>query len=474
MTWPIVVIALILAGGIGYRFHRSWRLEHRKTPPGEEEGGKETHVYVPPSSIIWILLIWLIIFALQFGLPEGLIRFASLLGQGLLVLSVYYLFLLVSMPFFRKHFSARVCATLWLVPAFLMPSLHLFLPAIPFPRLSILVPRSTLSLLFMIWGIGFVLVGGAYLLSDLLFSRWVRRMARPEADEEILALYEKERTELEYQDAVPLLRADVPAPFSMGWIPQRRRLVLPDRAYTPEELSMIFRHELHHLQRCDLDTKVFLCLCRAFGWFNPLVWIATKKAAEDLELSCDEIVTENMDAPSRRAYAALLLDNAAPSQGCTTCLSAAASTLRYRLKGVVERRRRAKGTWLLMACVFGCTLIVGIISINDARGSYASLLKERGNIQFVSDSKYSLGQKWDIPALQAIINNLELEHVASARRDMWTNGRSISFILPDGRADLTEEALVINHYSVPSFFVDCYLLKSPLDWAALEACLIQE
>lgn len=473
MTWPIVVIALLLAGGIGYRFHRSWRLEHRKTPPGEEEGGKKTHVYVPPSSIIWILLIWLIIFALQFGLPEGLIRFASLLGQGVLVLSVYYLFLLVSMPFFRKHFSARVCATLWLVPAFLMPSLHLFLPAIPFPRLSILVPRSTLSLLFMIWGIGFVLVGGAYLLSGLLFSRRVRRMARPEADEEILALYEKERTELEYQDAVPLLRADVPAPFSMGWIPQRRRLVLPDRAYTPEELSMIFRHELHHLQRCDLDTKVFLCLCRAFGWFNPLVWIATKKAAEDLELSCDEIVTENMDATGCRAYAALLLDNAAPSQGCTTCLSAAASTLRYRLKGVVERRRRAKGTWLLMACVFGCTLIVGIISINDARGSYASLLKERGTIQYVSDKQYSLGQKWDIPALQAIINNLELEHVASARRDMLTNDRSISFLLPGGRADLTEEALLVRDYSA-SYFSDTYLLKSPLDWAALEACLIQE
>ena len=101
------------------------------------------------------------------------------------------------------------------------------------------------------------------------------------------------------------------------------------------------------------------------------------------------------------------------------------------------------------------------------------MLKERGNIQFVSDSKYSLGQKWDIPALQAIINNLELEHVASVRRDLLTNDRSIAFLLPDGRADLTEEALLVRDYST-SYFSDCYLLKSPLDWAALEACLIQE
>ena len=59
-----------------------------------------------------------------------------------------------------------------------------------------------------------------------------------------------------------------------------------------------------------------------------------------------------MDEELRRKYAELLLDTAGSSQGFTTCLSAAAETMRYRLKNVITVRKRWPGTVLLSIAMF--------------------------------------------------------------------------------------------------------------------------
>ena len=79
---------------------------------------------------------------------------------------------------------------------------------------------------------------------------------------------------------------------------------------------------------------------QALGWFHPLVWLAVKKAEEDLELSCDEIVLKDADLSTRKKYAELLLSIAGDGRGYTTCLSASAKTLSYRLKATVSARER--------------------------------------------------------------------------------------------------------------------------------------
>ena len=64
-------------------------------------------------------------------------------------------------------------------------------------------------------------------------------------------------------------------------------------------------------------------------WFNPLMWVAMSRSADDLELSCDETVLLEENEDSRRGYARLLLSTAGESQGFTTCLSVSARALRY-------------------------------------------------------------------------------------------------------------------------------------------------
>ena len=295
---------------------------------------------------------------------------------------------------------------------------------------------------------------------------------------ETLALFEAEKAALDYRRPVALLRGPVAAPFSMGRTKRSRCTVLPERDYSPEELSMIFRHELHHLQREDVDTKVFLCLCNALGWFNPLVWIATRKAAEDLERSCDEIVTEQMSETERRAYARLLLDAAAPGRGCTTCLSAAAGTLRYRLKSVMEQRRRALGTLLVMAALFGCVLCFGLVSVSDARGSFPELLLRHTQIESVIDDRdrYTVIHEWDDAALRKALDAVELEHLGGLRHTGTERG-GVTFITPDRKyIHLTQRQLIVFDYRklLPNMTADCYLVRSAVDFDAIRAALHAE
>ena len=474
MIWAQILWGLFLAGLLGFSFHRAWRWEHGAE--GDvlfaEKYGKQTYVFVPPTILFWILLVFLGMFVLRFGAREGLVRFAALTADVLLILCVYYVLLLILLPLLRRWFSARACAVLWLVPAFLSWQANVLLSTLPLPRWTIYIPRRVMSVLIAVWIAGSFTVAEYYLISHLVFRKWVRNHTYVVLDAAVCSLWDRERESLDYRWPVALLRGPVDAPFSMGSTKRSRCTVLPERDYAPEELSMIFRHELHHLQRGDVDTKAFLCLCNALCWFNPLVWIATRKAAEDLERSCDEIVTEDMEETERKAYAHLLLEAAAPGRGCTTCLSAAVGTLRYRLKGVMDRRRRLLGTLLLMAALFGCVMCFGVFSLCDARGSVSELLLSDGTeITYVSNHSHPFGMEWDDAAMRAAIGGIELEHIAGLRNPVL-DGKRITFLLSGGRiATLTERIFIVNGFNHDMNTADCYLVKSAVDFDAIRAAL---
>ena len=473
VTWAQLVWAAVLAGLLGFHFRRTWRWEHG----GDadlifKKYGRETFVFIPPTTLFWILLVITLLLMRSYGARDGLVRAAALAGDMTLILCVYFLLLLALLPLLRKRVSARACAVLWLVPAFLSWQMNALIQALPLSRKTIYVPRDALPVIGTVWLAGFLAVGGTYLISHLRFRAWVKRNATVDLDAAARGIWNREREAMDYKRDVTLLRADVPAPFSMGRTKWSRCTVLPRRAYTPEELTMIFRHELHHLQRCDVDTKVFLCLCNAFCWFNPLVWIATRKAAEDLERSCDEIVAEGMDAAQRKAYAAVLLDAAAPGRGCTTCLSAAAGTLRYRLKSIVTPHVGMRGTLLLMAAMFVCALCFGKVSFSDARGSFTELLLPEGTaVENMVDARggRTVVRECDAAAIRAALDGVELEHIAGLRNPVLEKAR-VTFFLTGGRfATLTEEMLVVKDFRLLwGGTADCYLVRSAVDWDAIE------
>lgn len=354
IEWSVYIYEAALGALlIGFYFRRSWGLEHGVGYSaldklfGRDHTDANTQVYISPLCVPAALLICLIL-TLQYHAPaETLPAFLGYICYFMLMISILYAILLILLPLLRRYFSARSCATLWLLPV-----ISFVWPLYCVPR-SPVSPNAATYCLLVIWAAGFVILFTGCILSHLFLRRTIRRTASAETDPETLHIWQEEMDALGFMTPVRLVRTPaVHAPFSIGHTKKTRMCILPMRAYTERELRLIFRHELHHLRRRDTDSKLFFAFCGCLCWFNPLVHLAIRRAADDLELSCDEIVLEHADAETRNFYADLLLNTAGERRGFTTCLSARAASLRYRLKRITHARKTSEGTVMIMLFMF--------------------------------------------------------------------------------------------------------------------------
>lgn len=281
----------------------------------------------------------------------------TMLFNVFLHIGVFYVVLCLLHPILRKYISARICAALWLIPNYLyimsQDSMELSNPIFVW-----YLPNGVVDILAVIWAAGFVGILGWKVISHFRFRRRILRDAREVEDAAVLEVWHREQRRAGYpKTPYRLVRSsEVSTPLTIGFYKWSIRVVLPERSYTPEELTLIFRHELVHIGRDDAGTKFFLVFCTAMCWFNPLMWWAMERSAEDLELSCDETVLLNAEGKTRKQYAELILTTAGDERGFTTCLSASAKSLRYRLKSIMAPRK--KGMGLLVAGAVFCLLIV--------------------------------------------------------------------------------------------------------------------
>lgn len=470
--------ALFLAGMVAFTFRRAWRWEHGAPMPesilDDKPRTKETVVWVDASFLPLVLLTILVLFAAVGG-REGMERFLALSLDVMVVISIHFVLLMLLLPVLRRYFSARACATLWVLPVFLFWQAHVLLDIAPVPAFVLYIPSHVLEVLFLLWGIGFGVVFGGKCIAHWLFCRRVMAAAGPVEDTEVQELFAHELKALEYYRPVRLVISPaVTVPLSMGTTKRSRVTVLPSRSFTQQELQLIFRHEIHHLQRRDVHNKIFFAFCQALCWFNPLIWVATRKASDDLELSCDEIVLEGMDGQMRRQYAELLLDAAGQSGGFTTCLSAAAETMRYRLKHVVSVRKRAPGTALLFAAMFLCVMSYGLVAVSEDRGTVAELITESAEAVNVTGIFYKNSEKgryqtvydWDREELFSYLTSLPVEQLGGAGELQDIGGELISLTVKNQTTmELTfyDRFVEVSHYHRYSY-PEYYYLRSAPDW----------
>ncbi len=72
----------------------------------------------------------------------------------------------------------------------------------------------------------------------------------------------------------------------------RPAVIMPDAAdtWTENRLRVVLLHELAHVKRRDCLTHVLGQAACAFHWFNPLAWLAVKRARTERERACDDLV----------------------------------------------------------------------------------------------------------------------------------------------------------------------------------------
>ncbi|MGN1100944.1 MAG: M56 family metallopeptidase, partial [Huintestinicola sp.] len=148
----------------------------------------------------------------------------------------------------------------------------------------------------------------------------------------------------------------ISAPFIFG--------ILPPRIYLPEGLSanrreLVILHEKYHIRRLDHIVKLVMYLALCIHWFNPVVWLSFKLCEGDMEMSCDEAVTGNMNKSEKADYSEALLE-AAPKKAAAFTAGFSESGTKRRIKNVLKFRKPA--LWIMLLCAIAALLAVIVLS----------------------------------------------------------------------------------------------------------------
>lgn len=362
----LLIRTLLLAAGslfLAWKVHAAYKLDCRE----EQTQEKERRELLSISGILLPLYIGILVWS---EMSMGRTVIAAVLGvcfDIFLHIGMYYVILMPMMPFFRRRISARACALLWMLPNYLY-IMKWSVMSLSEPLITIHTSTRMVTGVFTVWLMGFGIVLAWNIAGHLLFRRQMLRCAVPVTDAQTLECLQEETAKwIQGKPRFKLVTSPcVHTPLSIGLFSRRVRIVLPQKNYAQEELQLIFRHELIHIERGDSWTKFFMMFCTAMCWFHPLMWIAMRKSAADVEMSCDETVLLEADDTQRQRYARLILSTAGDDRGFSTCLSASASSVRYRLKAIVQPDRRSTGA-LLVGAVF-CVLCMSFGYVSLAYG----------------------------------------------------------------------------------------------------------
>ncbi|MBE6975806.1 MAG: hypothetical protein E7439_01230 [Ruminococcaceae bacterium] len=201
------------------------------------------------------------------------------------------------------------------------------------------------SILLGIWYIGIAVVAICFLVSNIKFSRKLRRQRQLLKDEKV-RVYTCEGL-------------NTPCLFGIF----RPAIYLtPEDAEDEQRSEHILAHERTHLRHWDHIWSLLRCVCLALHWYNPLVWIAAILSRRDSELACDEATVKHLGENQRIPYGETLVQTTCAAKS-TTGLLGIATTMTGSTKAIKERvimiAKKKKFSILVLTSV----ILVGAISI---------------------------------------------------------------------------------------------------------------
>lgn len=462
-----IIIAAMFGLVLGLISYWSIRLGLR----GREKDGRKVYAsFSYYGALPFVLLILGAISRLMLGDEADPMLFTSLFSVAV-SLTVYYVLLALLMPWLRRRISSWACGALWLVPnvLYILARDNMRLPA---PLLVIKTSEGLMSALLGVWFAGFLLIMAWKTAEHLLFRRRVLK----NAEKLKVPLWDEVFGQVcPNRNRPPLYRSrEAATPLTIGLLAGARVVVLPVRDYTDEELRLVLTHEAVHIARFDAVSKLGLVSMAAFCWFNPLVWLAIRRSAEDIELSCDEAVTLGAGEAERRRYADLILSSAGDERGFTTCLSARASSLRYRLRQIMKPAAKRSGALLIGFAAFFLILGCGHIAFAYGGGSGEELIfgGQDTSLYTVSD-----GSCTDPEGLKDYVASLELMEL-NGKYDLDPDGVRHRLIVFDAPGDQGKQISVDFYDNIVEFrplfikldlWAEYYYLPAGTDWELLDS-----
>jgi len=256
---------------------------------------------------------------------------------------------------------------------------------------------TMLDIVALVWIIGSLIFISVHFISYFHYRRQVMKKGRMIKEVCILSQLFQLKRELHIRCTVCVMEySEAESPMIIGFI--KPVLVLPKEQYSSEDLFFILKHELVHLKRGDVYLKLLFVTANAVHWFNPFIWIMQKEAVIDMELSCDEKVTQGASYELRKAYTETLLSMLHKRCVRKTVLSTqfygGTKIMKKRFKNILIRNRKKNGISILICAV--------ILSITLGMLVGCSVTKENTNktIENKDAADQALGNVSELDAAQ--------------------------------------------------------------------------
>ena len=161
---------------------------------------------------------------------------------------------------------------------------------------------SIVDLLRNIWVIGMILFGMFYITNYLAFVFMIKKhLVKFDS-----LICDDVKKELNIHNKIDVYKCTlIDSPVLIGFF--KPKILMPEIEYNDSELKLIFKHELTHYKRKDIWYKTVLVLANVIHWFNPFVYIMRRCADKDIEYTCDDFVTKDLNLDDRKNYSRVIL-----------------------------------------------------------------------------------------------------------------------------------------------------------------------
>lgn len=163
------------------------------------------------------------------------------------------------------------------------------------------------------------------------------------------------------QNVVCRVSAEVIAPCLTGffrpivWLPAH---IISE--FTPAQIEAILAHELAHIARMDWLWNAAQCIIESVLFFNPAVWLLSRRVRQERERACDELAVSASGDAVALAEALATLERTRQSAP-QFCLAANGGALLTRVRLLLGESRPHSVSAPILAAIFGATaLVVGL------------------------------------------------------------------------------------------------------------------
>lgn len=166
--------------------------------------------------------------------------------------------------------------------------------------------RGLTTVMLSGWFAGFVLAM-AVLIAGLARLRWLTVQSAPVTEGAWRQVTDDIAQRYGLSAPVRLVLSRHPTLLAT-WGIRRPVVLLPAGAesWPPDRMAIVLAHELAHVARWDWGALLLASALRAAFWFNPLLWMASRRLRIESELACDDhVLALGMNGPD---YASHLLD----------------------------------------------------------------------------------------------------------------------------------------------------------------------